>query len=474
MEYYLPVIDDLTRLEQWDVASRLLDTVIPHFPKDTRGYDLASALNFKAKRYEIAIKFGELAIASTLDTEAKRAIRFNLGKCYNAANYPLKAKSVLGRNVEMFPQDIDSLLDYCVALYANNEKDEANSRLLALESKLTNDPSRCSDNDAKLRKIVQFNLGTHLIRNGHFKEGMRRLSFGRQLRIWGSYLHNYSIPKWTGNYDAGKRILVVGEGGIGDTIINARFYSHMVKKGLQPSWADNHNLGPMLKRIGYENVFQYENLTKLSEELLSSYDYWVPAMDLPMILDVGEEDLWEGSYITSPKSSYSNSRNKPIRIGLRWSGNPLYEQDLHRSLPLEDMVEALCRWCKQINEKVELVVLQHGKGIEDLDISLQTKLNEASISINPNWADKSRDFDETLCLIGMCDFVISSCTSIAHASAAMGKNTFILTPIMSYYVWANGKNKSPWYGDETIVIHQSVPRSWKEPIAELISYLPTR
>jgi ADP-heptose:LPS heptosyltransferase len=77
------------------------------------------------------------------------------------------------------------------------------------------------------------------------------------------------------------------------------------------------------------------------------------------------------------------------------------------------------------------------------------------------------DFDQTLAIIENLDVLITSCTSVAHASAAMGKRTIIITPISAYYTWCHSMKQSPWYGDHVTILRQQKPRVWDEPLAEL-------
>jgi len=58
------------------------------------------------------------------------------------------------------------------------------------------------------------------------------------------------------------------------------------------------------------------------------------------------------------------------------------------------------------------------------------------------------------------DIVITSCTSVAHAAAALDKKVFLMVPIMEYYTWAEGKEQSSWYGENLTIIRQSTPKNW--------------
>jgi len=81
-------------------------------------------------------------------------------------------------------------------------------------------------------------------------------------------------------------------------------------------------------------------------------------------------------------------------------------------------------------------------------------------------------YDDTLGLLEKLDIVITSCTSIAHAAAAMGKKVFIIVPITAYYTWASTNDTSTiWYGENTKILRQVKHKSWKEPLDQLTNFL---
>jgi ADP-heptose:LPS heptosyltransferase len=78
--------------------------------------------------------------------------------------------------------------------------------------------------------------------------------------------------------------------------------------------------------------------------------------------------------------------------------------------------------------------------------------------------DFMETYENTLKMIEQLDLVITSCTSIGHAAASMGKETIIITPISAYYTWCHSTEKSPWYGDNLTILRQEQPRTWKQPL----------
>jgi ADP-heptose:LPS heptosyltransferase len=101
---------------------------------------------------------------------------------------------------------------------------------------------------------------------------------------------------------------------------------------------------------------------------------------------------------------------------------------------------------------VEYVSLQRDEGKEE----------------RPEWAQEVclEDWTDTAAEIAKCDLVISSCTSIAHCSAAMGVPTWVITPVMPYYLWALPGDTSPWY-DSVKLFRQEKYGEWNAPFAKL-------
>jgi ADP-heptose:LPS heptosyltransferase len=71
------------------------------------------------------------------------------------------------------------------------------------------------------------------------------------------------------------------------------------------------------------------------------------------------------------------------------------------------------------------------------------------------------------------DLVITSCTSVAHMAAALGKETWILVPIMPYYTWAIDGDRSAWY-DNVRLFRQTKYGDWSETMEQIKQALQNR
>lgn len=450
-QYYFPVFDDLSRLEKHQTIVNLLeDVIIPNIPSnnDLEWMDVVSYGYSQAKQYQKSIDWGEKILSASNNPQQKYNTRFNLVKNYLNINYPETVLKYCDLNLKVDPEDWEMQLYKSIAFYALNEKEKS--------YEILKDLSKNKQIPTKPLMSVHFNMGIHLLREGKFKEGMQKLSIGRKMKIWGSHTHKFGIPQWDGKSYPGKSILFVGEGGIGDEFISARFYKHIRDMGMIPHFASCHHNAKVFKRIGFETA---RNYTKFKTDIpdIQDFDFWLPVMDIGFIMDLDFKDLWYGSYVNVDekynekwKSIIPKSNKK--KVGLKWRGNPLYEHELHRTIPIQEIIKNL--------DDYELVSLQK----EDAD-----ELNDRDDVLHLN--DKLETIDDLIGAIEQLDLVITSCTSIAHISAAMGKKTIIFVPIMNYHIWSEEGNKSSWYGDNVILMRQQTPRKWDECIIEMKNYI---
>ena len=223
---------------------------------------------------------------------------------------------------------------------------------------------------------------------------------------------------------------------------------HLQDRGITPYWYTD--------RKDLREIYRYNGFNVLDSKDDIKNSYWCHSMDLPVLLTLQYEDLWYGPYLKAKPCDVPKELDiSAVKIGLRWQGNIHYDDDLHRSLNLKNLMQVV----DDVDRNVMLYSIQRDDGVEDL----------AGVSgIIPLHDKTLNTFNETLNVIEKLDIVITSCTSIAHAAAAMGKRTIIFAPISAYYTWCNSwGEKSPWYGDNVTILRQTKPRCWKEPLDRL-------
>jgi hypothetical protein len=81
--------------------------------------------------------------------------------------------------------------------------------------------------------------------------------------------------------------------------------------------------------------------------------------------------------------------------------------------------------------------------------------------------DKIKTWDDTLDYLNQMDLIVSSCSSLIHAAGTIGKKSYVLVPILNYYVWAKPEYHSKWYDESLTVLRQTEYDNWNSPLIEL-------
>ncbi len=301
-----------------------------------------------------------------------------------------------------------------------------------------------------------FNRGWHMLRRGDLKKGMELTERGRGENVFGSPPLKTDKPRWSGQPLAGKTLVLRGEGGFGDEVVGVRFAQSFAKLGAKVIATASPGIVQALKRAkGVSDVVPHD----AAHAGQVQHDYWMPAMSSPLYLGMSYEDLPNGPYLSADPAFVEKWRkiisSSKLKVGVRWSGNPKFEHEQQRRFPPEPLFE-LAKL-----PGVQLYSLQRDHDLRDLPpeiVDLQHSLS--------SWEDTAAALE---CL----DLVITSCTSIAHMSAAMGKETWIIVPVLPYYLWAMPGETSPWYTSVRL-FRQEAYGTWDAPLGAVAQALKAK
>ena len=272
-----------------------------------------------------------------------------------------------------------------------------------------------------------FNRGWYLLRQGKLLEGHKLLDKGRFEDVFGNRHIGSKQPIW--NREEGTVLLSL-EGGLGDQIKSYRFAFDLQEYGNRVVISCSPELAPIFA----------EKFPVVEHKAACGvyHDYWLPSMSAIVPFEYEYEDLKGEPYIKRTADTI------PGRIGVRWSGNPKFEHEQHRLFPADLIFNAV--------KGYDCVSLQKDKDSE----------------LKPKWMKQAPldDWQTTRKSISECELVISSCTSVAHLSAAMGVPTWIIVPVLPYYLWALPGDTSPYY-DSVTLFRQKEYGSWKEPFTKI-------
>ena len=248
---------------------------------------------------------------------------------------------------------------------------------------------------------------------------------------------------WNGAPHPGKTIIINGEGGVGDEFINIRFLNKFKELGMNPVlYSPQHMFG-----LDTVRLFRRHGHNVVTNNLFfNKTDLWTHMMSIPGYLGLTESDLWNGPYLTPLRQEKNKLTDNNFKIGIKCNGNPYFEQDIYRTIPVDQLLAALPK----------------NASIYFFD---KEKTYPGTISLKDNLVT----WEDTLDYIDQMNVIVSSCTSLVHAAGAIGKQTIVIVPIAKYYVWISTRTdeSTPWYGNNFKVIEQTVVRSWTEPLARM-------
>ncbi len=361
-------------------------------------------------------------------------VLINKAKCL----YYLKRAPEAEKLIKSLPKEVlnDPLTQVDLSLYttAQGKFDESKRILKPLADKLPQ---------------AAFNYGWFLLGDNQLQEGYKYIRAGAKLRVWGHewlLKEKYGIDetyRWNG--ETVDTIAYYLEGGMGDEMIFVRYAEQFKKYCKILKIFCTQSIKKLLEDCGYENLYLHEDIVR------TKWNKFVPAMSAPYFL--GLNDPCENvsfPYLKKPanpiKEMQEIAGNKK-KICIRWKGNPQFEHDQFRSIPIEKLLG--------LDKFGQLFSIQ----IEDSDLPKNANVWDLSHLIH-SWSDTYDIFVES-------DLIITSCTATTHLAGAMGAKVIVLPPLVPYITWAS--DTMHWYNDNVVVLRQMEYNNWDKTIEKLYS-----
>lgn len=411
-------------------------------------HDQISRLFFEMRDYDNAIIYLNKTISIAKNEDAIKTSRQNLINCYNRNNFPEKALIEIEK---LKTHDHEVKLEESFSYAALNQYEKAFEILSNLIKR--------DDLPKDVREKALHNMGKFYFDKDDIFNGLKHFIDGGEKEAY-DYCRKPNCKKWDGSVTKGKTILIDNACGAGDEIIHIRFMNNIKKLGMNPIWMTSRkDLKEFFEFNGFEviSMFDEETIMNLNDP------EWVYSISLPYYLNIDKNNLWEGPYLkTMPekdkKYEYLNN-DKDFKIGFFWNSASNFEQSHFRKLDPEPIIESILN----NRENCSIYSLQ----LNDVQPPKKYK------KILKSFKAKDRNFKDTFSIISKMDLIVTSCTSVAHIAASMGKTVCVFVPIMGYHVWISSTGKSWWYGDNVFILKQQKPREWKEPIEQLGKLLKT-
>jgi len=301
---------------------------------------------------------------------------------------------------------------------------------------------------------ARFNMGLTALLLGDYDTGFKHYEARWETKEYAGYRKVFPWPKWIGDSDIrGKKILVLGDQGLGDMIMFSRYLPLLVATG-----ADVHAIAHVPLFDIMQATFDPMGVKVLSGgEPLPDVEVRTAFASLPLAFKTTLDTIPPPvPFNAMPKAD--PRRPGPLRVGVCWSGNFRHKNDANRSIPFAQFAGLLA-------------------SVPDVHwVSLQQEVREDD---RPAYQRLGRNlevhnlgsFIETAAVVDSLDLVITVDTSVAHLAATQGKPTWVLLPARgSDWRWMRIRTDSPWYPSVTLWrqrTHGDWPGALREVSAKL-------
>lgn len=288
---------------------------------------------------------------------------------------------------------------------------------------------------APQRADIAWNLAQALLAQGRFAEGW--LLFEERSKIWKASEELRGLRRWDGD-DAEirtKRLLVVGEQGLGDTLQMLRLIPVLVQRGATVLIACDERLTSLVTSsgLGCEVVSLAEGVARA--------ELWCPIMSLGHLLGVGTRLPLCGDAYLSPDAACKGRMAERMgpsprtkRIGITWQGSPTHPRDRLRSIPLA-MLEPLF----SLQPAAQWYSLQQGPGHEAL--AAREKHAPPIVDLGPHL----HDLEHAAAALKNLDLFIGVDSSLVHLAGALGVEAWLLLPKANDWRWGTSGELTQWY-----------------------------
>lgn len=255
---------------------------------------------------------------------------------------------------------------------------------------------------------------------------------------------------------AGRRVVLEGEQGHGDTIQFARYAPMVAALGaevtlrVQPGLVRLFAGMPGVARVGGPEV------------AAGAGDVVLPLASMPLLFGTTLATVPAGvPYVAADPAAVARWRARlagyPGRIvGLAWAGErrralSARAMDARRSVALAALAPLAAV------PGVTLVSLQKGAGAAQRPPDGMDLLD---------WTAELPDFAATAALVSALDLVVTVDTAVAHLAGALGRPVWLLNRLDSDWRWLRGREDSPWY-PSLRQFRQAAPGDWGTVVAQV-------
>jgi Tfp pilus assembly protein PilF len=278
-----------------------------------------------------------------------------------------------------------------------------------------------------------FGLALVLLAQGKLAEGWEEYEWRWKCEAVRSPRRNFAQPMWDASPSHDRTLLIHAEQGFGDTLQFVRYLPIVRERVAKIILECQPTLVQLVESVS-------DGVTVIPQSsTLPPFDMHCPLLSLPKMFRTRLDSIpARVPYLAAAPSEIERWKRQVdhvgpgLKVGLVWAGNPLFSDDLFRSLKLEQLSPLATV------EGVRYFSLQKGAAAEQL------KSPPPGLELI-NWTEQLHTFSDTAALIANLDLIITSDTSVAHLAAALNRPTWLMLSHSPDWRWMLTGENCPWY-----------------------------
>jgi ADP-heptose:LPS heptosyltransferase len=146
-----------------------------------------------------------------------------------------------------------------------------------------------------------------------------------------------------------------------------------------------------------------------------------------------------------------------FKIGIHWQGNPAYEHDHFRSIPLRHFAPLAA-----VPGVVLFSLQKHHGGPQLAEVAGQMTIHD----LGPDLDNDHGAFMDTAAVIENLDLVITADSALAHLAGGLGAEVWVALARCAEWRWLLDREDSPWYSSMRL-FRQSRQGDWSDVFARM-------
>ena len=332
----------------------------------------------------------------------------------------------------------------------------------------------------KLHTISSWNFACALVRYGNFKLGWKLYDYGLQTPAKGPQRWQRSLYKpfsfskvkmWRGENLSGKHILLLGEQGIGDSMMFITLIPRLINEGAKITLIVPERLFTIYKRTLKQCNVIGDKQSRENTPDHREFDYQCPLGSIVQYRYKSLEDFDGRKFeLKADKDVSSSMRNKYLRrgdkrklIGISWQGGGTKDRINDKSVNLKKLLECLKKY------NVKIISLQYGD--DKKIVSYHSRKCKVDF-IDDEEVEATKDMDKWLSQVQCCDAIISIANTTIHGAGGLNKPTLCLLGHRADWRWLKDRNETHSYWYPTVEIAwQSENGEWDSAFQRIGSWL---